>query len=132
MHASTQPLHPSLACSWRRLWSLCVQFSSTLGHPQRWTTVAQLANCGTDLPYPASYRHPFGSIDRRTNFSKRIAVICDLHWRQQTTFQLVCEHDLEGIVIKLKESPHAHNRWLKIKNLNYSQAKDRHKAFEKK
>jgi ATP-dependent DNA ligase len=47
-------------------------------------------------------------------------------------FRLVCENDLEGIVMKPKASPYADNRWVKVKNPNYSQAKDRHQLFNRK
>lgn len=47
-------------------------------------------------------------------------------------FRLVCEQDLEGMVMKPKASPYGDNRWLKIKNANYSQAKDRHELFNRK
>ena len=47
-------------------------------------------------------------------------------------FQLVCELDFEGIVMKPKSSPYEDNRWVKVKNPDYSQAKNRHKLFERK
>ena len=48
-------------------------------------------------------------------------------------FRVVCDHDLEGIVAKLKTAPYQPEKstWLKIKNPNYSQAVGRHERFEK-
>jgi bifunctional non-homologous end joining protein LigD len=49
-------------------------------------------------------------------------------------FRVVCEHDLEDIVAKLKTAPYSPERstWLKIKNPNYSQAVDRQERFSPK
>jgi bifunctional non-homologous end joining protein LigD len=49
-------------------------------------------------------------------------------------FQLVCERDLEGIVAKRLDGIYdpAATTWLKMKNLNYSQARDRHELFERR
>ena len=48
-------------------------------------------------------------------------------------FRAVCEQDLEGIVAKLRTAPYGTEppSWVKIKNPDYSQAKDRHERFEK-
>jgi bifunctional non-homologous end joining protein LigD len=48
-------------------------------------------------------------------------------------FQLVCQHDLEGIVAKPKHSPYLpeHSNWVKIRNRNYSQWVGREKLFER-
>jgi ATP-dependent DNA ligase len=45
----------------------------------------------------------------------------------------VRRQDLEGIVAKLKTAPYATGppSWVKIKNPDYSQAKDRRERFEK-
>ena len=47
-------------------------------------------------------------------------------------FDLVCAHDLEGIVMKPKTSPYANDRWVKVLNPAYSQKQDRNELFEKK
>jgi bifunctional non-homologous end joining protein LigD len=49
-------------------------------------------------------------------------------------FRAVCELDMEGIVAKRLDGiydPTA-TTWLKVKNLNYSQARDRHELFERR
>jgi bifunctional non-homologous end joining protein LigD len=49
-------------------------------------------------------------------------------------FQLACEHDVEGVVAKPKRSGYRLTRerspWLKIKNVDYSQARDRFELLE--
>lgn len=47
-------------------------------------------------------------------------------------YRVVCEQDLEGIVVKPKESKYADKRWLKVKNPNYTQAKERYRLFGRK
>ena len=48
-------------------------------------------------------------------------------------FELVCEHDLEGIVAKRLADPYEPRvRWLKIKNRQYSQAENRGELFNGK
>ena len=49
-------------------------------------------------------------------------------------FRLACEHDLEGIVAKPKDSLYAPERgttWLKIRNRNYTQWVGREELFER-
>ena len=49
-------------------------------------------------------------------------------------FRRVCEMDLEGIVAKRKDAPYSNtrsNRWIKIKNPSYSQAKGRQEQFKR-
>jgi len=49
-------------------------------------------------------------------------------------FAAVCERDLEGIVAKWKPAPYRPDlvySWVKIKNRNYSQARDRSELFER-
>jgi len=48
----------------------------------------------------------------------------------QRFFELVCEHDLEGIVCKPKTSPYPFT-WIKVKNPNYSQAVGRREWFNR-
>src|SRR5689334_11007861 len=54
----------------------------------------------------------------------------------KTFFDLCCSHDLEGVVAKRSDSTYLHDdhesAWLKIKNRNYSQARDRHELFERR
>lgn len=46
-------------------------------------------------------------------------------------YRLVCEQDLEGIVMKPKASLYEKNRWVKVKNPDYSQAKGRDEIFDR-
>jgi ATP-dependent DNA ligase len=49
-------------------------------------------------------------------------------------FRLACEHDLEGIVAKHRNSPYLPDRdttWLKIRNRSYSQWSGREELFER-
>jgi len=49
-------------------------------------------------------------------------------------FARVCAEDLEGIVAKAKHGlydPAPVSTWVKIKNRNYSQARDRHELFDR-
>jgi ATP-dependent DNA ligase len=47
-------------------------------------------------------------------------------------FELMCAHDLEGIVAKRLADPYApRTRWLKIKNRDYTQAKGRAELFNR-
>ena len=47
-------------------------------------------------------------------------------------FALACERDLEGIVAKSAHAPYdvGASTWIKVKNVHYSQARDRHELFE--
>ena len=46
-------------------------------------------------------------------------------------FELMCAHDLEGIVAKRLKDPYGPRvRWLKIKNPGYSQNEGRHELFD--
>jgi ATP-dependent DNA ligase len=52
--------------------------------------------------------------------------------RGQELFEAVCGLDLEGIVAKRKtDSYDTRTRWLKIKNLTYSQAEGRRELFDR-
>jgi len=47
-------------------------------------------------------------------------------------FHLVCARDLEGIVAKWTAAPYGlPSSWIKVKNREYSQARDRHELFER-
>ena len=47
-------------------------------------------------------------------------------------FELMCTHDLEGVVAKrLRDGYGSRVRWLKIKNPSYSQAEGRRELFDK-
>jgi bifunctional non-homologous end joining protein LigD len=53
--------------------------------------------------------------------------------RGQRLFELMCAHDLEGVVAKrLKDGYGAHARWLKIKNPGYSQNEGRRELFDRR
>jgi len=45
-------------------------------------------------------------------------------------FELVCRKDLEGIICKPKKSPYPFT-WIKVKNLNYTQAVGRREWFDR-
>jgi bifunctional non-homologous end joining protein LigD len=47
-------------------------------------------------------------------------------------FELMCAHDLEGIVAKRLKDPYGSRaRWLKIKNSSYSQNEGRRELFDR-
>ena len=53
--------------------------------------------------------------------------------RGRELFDLVCKQDLEGIVAKHRRSQYGVDeprQWVKVKNVDYSQARDRHELFE--
>ena len=55
-----------------------------------------------------------------------------LHGAGSKLFQLVIDHDLEGIVAKRKDGAYSTSTpWLKIKNPNYSQAEGRGEMFNR-
>ena len=51
-------------------------------------------------------------------------------------YAAVCERDLEGIVAKRKDAPYnptaLPHSWIKVKNPEYSQGRDRHELFERR
>jgi bifunctional non-homologous end joining protein LigD len=52
--------------------------------------------------------------------------------RGHTLFELICAHDLEGVVAKrLKDGYGSGIRWLKIKNRSYSQNEGRREFFDR-
>ena len=52
--------------------------------------------------------------------------------RGHKLFELMCAHDLEGVVAKrLKDGYGSHVRWLKIKNPSYSQNEGRRELFDR-
>ena len=65
------------------------------------------------------------------------AILCAQHvgGRGRDLFAAVCSQDLEGIVAKRKHSAYDPVSplavWVKIKNAEYSQARDRHELFER-
>jgi bifunctional non-homologous end joining protein LigD len=65
---------------------------------------------------------------------KGSAIICEalsVMGSGHKLFELMCLHDLEGIVAKrLKDSYGPRARWLKIKNPGYSQNEGRRELFE--
>jgi bifunctional non-homologous end joining protein LigD len=56
--------------------------------------------------------------------------------RGRELYAAVCEQDLEGIVAKWKDAPYNPAAlplsWIKVRNPDYSQARDRHELFERK
>ena len=63
------------------------------------------------------------------------AVICEalsVTGRGHKHFELMCAHDLEGVVAKRLKDPYGpHVRWLKIKNPGYSQNEGRRELFDR-
>jgi ATP-dependent DNA ligase len=52
--------------------------------------------------------------------------------RGHELFELMCAHDLEGIVAKRLQDPYSpRTRWLKIKNPSYSQNEGRRELFDR-
>jgi bifunctional non-homologous end joining protein LigD len=51
-------------------------------------------------------------------------------------YREVCRQDLEGIVAKHRQAPYSQDpsrtTWLKVKNMVYSQARDRHELFSRR
>jgi bifunctional non-homologous end joining protein LigD len=47
-------------------------------------------------------------------------------------YDLVCQQDLEGVIMKPRQSPYGGNRWLKIRNPGYSQIAKRDELFNGK
>ena len=66
---------------------------------------------------------------------KRSAIISEalsVAGRGHNLFELMCAHDLEGVVAKrLKDGYGSRVRWLKIKNPSYSQIEGRRELFER-
>jgi bifunctional non-homologous end joining protein LigD len=56
--------------------------------------------------------------------------------RGRELYAAVCEQDLEGIVAGQKDAPYNPSAlplsWIKVRNPDYSQARDRHELFERK
>jgi hypothetical protein len=63
----------------------------------------------------------------------RLLYVSHVEGRGVDLFRAVSEQDLEGIVAKLKTAAYGTEppSWVKIKNPDYSQAKDRRERFEK-
>jgi bifunctional non-homologous end joining protein LigD len=65
-------------------------------------------------------------------------VLCAKHVprRGRELYAAVCEQDLEGIVAKWKDAPYKPASlplsWIKVKNPEYSQGRDRHELFERR
>jgi ATP-dependent DNA ligase len=67
--------------------------------------------------------------------SRERLLFCDhIEGDGEGLFGLACEHDLEGVVAKHKDSPYLPERettWLKIRNRSYSQWVGREELFER-
>jgi bifunctional non-homologous end joining protein LigD len=87
---------------------------------------------GTDLRPLALGEHRAA---RRGILPKGSAVIAEavsVEGRGCELFELMCAHDLEGIVAKRLADPYGpRTRWLKIKNPGYSQAEGRAELFNR-
>jgi ATP-dependent DNA ligase len=63
--------------------------------------------------------------------SPRLLYACHVEGIGTELFKAVCEHDAEGIVAKRRNGVYSiRDRWLKIRNRNYSQLHGRHELFE--
>jgi bifunctional non-homologous end joining protein LigD len=66
---------------------------------------------------------------------KGSAIVCEpvsVTGRGHKLFELMCAHDLEGIVAKRLKDPYGPGaRWLKIKNPGYSQNEGRRELFDR-
>ena len=67
----------------------------------------------------------------KSSKSERILYAQDIERGGKELFAEVCSHDLEGIVAKRKLGTYKDSarNWLKIKNPNYTQSKDRHELL---
>jgi bifunctional non-homologous end joining protein LigD len=88
---------------------------------------------GADLrPLPLSERRRL----LQTILSAESPTICEplsVIGRGSQLFELICTHDLEGIVAKRLHDPYdARVRWLKIKNPAYSQKEGRGELFDRR
>jgi bifunctional non-homologous end joining protein LigD len=67
--------------------------------------------------------------------SRSVLFAYHLPRRGRDLFAVVCERDLEGIVAKWRYAPYNPEAlplsWVKIKNRQYSQARDRHELFQR-
>jgi bifunctional non-homologous end joining protein LigD len=62
--------------------------------------------------------------------SPTISEAVSVERRGRELFELMCTHDLEGIVAKRLDDPYApRSRWLKVKNPDYSQSEGRADLF---
>jgi bifunctional non-homologous end joining protein LigD len=87
---------------------------------------------GTDLralPLSERRRHLQAILPSR---SAVISEALSVTGRGHRLFELMCAHDLEGVVAKrLKDSYGSRVRWLKIKNPGYSQNEGRRELFDR-
>jgi bifunctional non-homologous end joining protein LigD len=62
---------------------------------------------------------------------ERIIYAQHIAGRGMALYREICEHDLEGMVCKRKDSVHASaSAWLKVLNPNYTQHEGRHERFD--
>src|SRR5262249_6039643 len=66
--------------------------------------------------------------------SDRLLYLDHVVGRGVDLFRAVCERDLEGIVAKRRDGTYdpATTTWIKVKNRDYTQARDRHELFERR
>jgi ATP-dependent DNA ligase len=65
--------------------------------------------------------------------SRALPEVLSVEGRGRQLFELICAHDLEGIVAKRLGDPYgSRTRWLKIKNRDYSQAEGRADLLNRK
>jgi bifunctional non-homologous end joining protein LigD len=82
---------------------------------------------------------PLPLIERRWRLqnilTEESAIICEalsVTGRGHKLFELMCAHDLEGVVAKRLKDPYGSRvRWLKIKNPSYSQNEGRRELFDR-
>ena len=86
--------------------------------------------CGTDLrSWPLRHRQQaLGDILQEG--SRAVSPPLSVHARGRQLFELILEHDLEGIVAKRLADPYNRGtKWFKIKNKAYSQQEGRGDLF---
>ena len=80
-------------------------------------------------------RSPSAGGTCRTSCPRGLGIISEalsVTGRGHKLFELMCAHDLEGVVAKrLKDGYGSRVRWLKIKNPSYSQNEGRRELFDR-
>ena len=90
---------------------------------------------GSTAPICGRYRSPSAGSTCRNILPKGSALITEplsVTGTGPKLFELMCAHDLEGVVAKRLKDPYGPRvRWLKIKNPGYSQNEGRRELFER-
>jgi len=89
---------------------------------------------GTDLRSLTLMERKRRLLSMMPKVQRRVLYLDHILKRGRDLFQLACERDLEGIVGKFAHGTYQIERqrtsWVKIKNPDYSQMRDRHELFD--